>query len=770
MHSVNSLLLDPHGDAPVPASCQLVDNELDWLRETANVGASVPQVVVRGQALTQWARTWWEIQGGRCTELVSPGYTLQRLVPALPMAEAQGVARELHALWGEDHWPVGLSVPTVLNALYPAAQAVWELAPSAEPEDVARAAGQWLTWLHKTDRYDWSTAHQPIVAAWLASWQQQEPQAEILMPLDPAAALVVHRAWVGLPGAPITRPIRQALTWAGPCPAPVPAEWLTAARQQWEADLPRFVVNRPADTDVGTAIAAWWTQVHSQGLHPDLLPISLSVALHYVHQNSAALTVGLLRVLRSSMPPDEYAELASRLPPPEPGPLPQEPEAVLRWTTEEYLPYRTWQAKQEKPDAAITATVRRHALAFGEWLLATYPSRLSGATHPYQHLYWTQHSRVHPQNASEVILWIIADGLGWADALHLAQQVRERSLGRIVTTEAAPCFGLLPTITHFTKVPVRTGIPFLRTLSRLPDLTAEMAADVRDHQDPVPRVRQLTGGQSLVWKPLQPDSAYHEKAEASTVRRNALGALDIMAQTIVAAAKEVPHAFGLRILITTDHGRMLGPGTRAVAVPDGFEAHGRVAYQEVPGSRPPESPDIEWLDPEYFNLPGWVGVVRDERSFLICRNDGSQVGGPDNFSHGGIWPEEVVVPWLMLQRDAVPVQVLGSATGRARIGLSGTAMLQLFNQADRPVRLRSLTLSWPTEAPLEIEINTALPGLQNTSVAVLLANWPNGLRITAAQLSITVELPDGSEQQFGLTNELSTDEFQTRQADLLGDL
>nr|GFD56036.1 hypothetical protein [Tanacetum cinerariifolium] len=72
------------------------------------------------------------------------------------------------------------------------------------------------------------------------------------------------------------------------------------------------------------------------------------------------------------MAPEDYTELARHLPPPEPGPLPIDPEAVLQWATDEYLPYRIWQAALEQPDEAAMTIVRHHALAFGSWLLANY--------------------------------------------------------------------------------------------------------------------------------------------------------------------------------------------------------------------------------------------------------------------------------------------------------------------------------------------------------------------------------------------------------------
>ncbi|TGE25202.1 hypothetical protein E5K00_08400 [Hymenobacter aquaticus] len=660
-------------------------------------------------------------------------------------------------------------MPTILGALHPEATTLWQAEPSAESAALSALTAQWLSWLLPTNGVP--SVSEPVLRAWVSRWQAESAAAYHLLPFSAAGARELLRAWCGLPDAAISYPEYQALSQLEECPLPLPVEWVAQAKQQWDDELRAQVAAAPAGTEAGLAAAAWWGQTRAAIRHADLTPAALDVVLRYLDEQPPVLSDDLLRALRGSLPAAEYTRLQKLLPPPEPTALPTEPEAVLRWVTDEYLPYRAWQAEQEhNPQAAATA--RTHALAFGEWLLGTYPAQLTGATHPYQQLYWTQSTRIKPQHANEVVVWVIADGLGWNDARLLARLVHELSHGNVAATQATPCFGLLPTITKFTKDPVRAGLPYQQLQLHQAQFKAEADSDVRDSQDPVSRARQLQGGQMLVWKPLQPDEAYHEKGELSVVRRSVRGILRNLAETIVDITRAVPRAHALRVLLTTDHGRMLGPCTREIPVPDGFEAHGRVAYRLGAGPAPELSPDIHWLDPNtWFNLPGWVGVVRDERSFRVCRPDGSQASGADNFSHGGIWPEEVVVPWLCLGRQVVPARISGSAAGRTRVGATGPVTLQLTHHGDHPVQVRRLVLAWPTTGTVrELSAAGTVWGKQTTTLTLSLADWPTGQRIGSAEVSIVVEQADGQELTFPLINQLSTDEFQTQQVDLLGDL
>ena len=512
-----------------------------------------------------------------------------------------------------------------------------------------------------------------------------------------------------------------------------------------------------------------WFETTRAGLSPELTRVAADVVVGHVRVHRAMLSQPLLRALRDVVAADEIAELAAWVPPPVPATLPAEPDAVLRWVTEQYLPYRAWQVLHG--DAGAADVSRAHAQAFAAWVCAA-PQRLSGTAHPYQHLYWTHSTRAQPLDAQEVVFWVIADGLGWLDARRVAQRVDELSRGVVTTTDAVPCFGLLPTITHFTKDALRAGLPYKQLIRQRATALADAAADVGDTRDPVTVLAAATGGSRVVWKPLKPDKVYHEKGDAAVVRRSAQAALDQLAGTIWAAVAGVPKDRAVRVLLTTDHGRLLSEGRRDVPVPSGFSSHGRVVYRvlDAPGPEPEPHPAIEWLSPEWFDLPDWVGVVRDERSFNVLRDDGTQQSGRDNFQHGGLWPEEVVVPWLTLVRDAEPVRLTGQVAGRARPGQWGTLRVQLINSTARPVRIRMVRMTGLSPTPVELPVDVTLGALQTEDLALTLPDWPTQLQTANVRTEAVVALPDGQEASFPLATTLTSDEMQIRPTDILGDL
>ena len=68
-----------------------------------------------------------------------------------------------------------------------------------------------------------------------------------------------------------------------------------------------------------------------------------------------------------------------------------------------------------------------------------------------------------------------------------------------------------------------------------------------------------------------------------------------------------------------------------------------------------------WLDPELYKLRLSRGVIALRRRRIYHqrqRRAATPRAGVEKFAHGGIFPEEVVVPWLVFGRDVVPTSTL----------------------------------------------------------------------------------------------------------------
>jgi len=155
----------------------------------------------------------------------------------------------------------------------------------------------------------------------------------------------------------------------------------------------------------------------------------------------------------------------------------------------------------------------------------------------------------------------------------------------------------------------------------------------------------------------------------------------------------------LHVILTTDHGRLLGTSPRCVPVPAGMHAHGRAAWgrtpQDFPASGYMVDGNMAYLYGERFGLSEDVAIILDESAFLT--NDGRQ--GAERYAHGGLFPEEVIIPWIELERDVVPTQEVGAGiqvriTGKGRAGQPGVLDIEIANANEIPLVLSSVYLSF----------------------------------------------------------------------------
>ena len=458
---------------------------------------------------------------------------------------------------------------------------------------------------------------------------------------------------------------------------------------------------------------------------------------------------------------------------------PTDPVAALQWAINNYLPYRQWQVLQ--PDnTAAAAEAQALAQQFSDWYLTTYPAQLVGTSKPYQHQYWSLQAQ-QTVSSDECVFWIITDGLGWVDAQVLQQLIVDQAAGRLKVATSTPCFGLLPTITSHTKRPVRWAVPlpYVATsqkqyFARLP----QPPADMRNTDNLAAAVRGGAAGQLLVWQPLQPDEVYHQAGDPQTICAQAEGTLYYLANSIAQAVAAVPNSLSVRVLLTTDHGRLLSESPRTLEPIPGFTGHGRAAYRDkapntVPIPRPEGAEDtdtIRWLDPERFRLPDWVAIARSNASFKIVSLTGSMRGGTDLFPHGGAWPEEVIVPWIELHSHLVPLFVSGTLSGESRSNRPGQAKLRLVNSSPRSARLRRVTVSIPRLEPITEVFDVPLPASTELLQNFDLPRWPDTAQAGQTYVTILVETPDSDQHSFTLTADLRSTDLRQANSNPLDDL
>lgn len=306
--------------------------------------------------------------------------------------------------------------------------------------------------------------------------------------------------------------------------------------------------------------------------------------------------------------------------------------------------------------------------------------------------------------------------------------------------------------------------------------TVRREIDVQGHRDASRALQSAHAGDMVIWKPLEPDKTYHEVADASILRVHVENTLAALAENIVEAARAVPDSLSLQVILSTDHGRLLGQSRRVHPVPEGFAPHGRAATWSLPASTWGSLPfdgeglarcgeGVAILNPERFGLPFPVAVSLDEGSFL----DAAGRGGGESFPHGGLFPEEVVVPWIVLRRDARELQIQARASGKAKAGARGVILIEIENP--NPVRLQvlGLRLRLGTRDERALNVEGGAPPFDTFTLEAALEPWPQGGPARAASGSLLLARPDGQEFEVALEMAMDTDELQSRD-DILGDL
>lgn len=771
----HALLLDPIGDAPVPEGYVVVDTDVAWLRVSAKItNAIAPKVIVRGEERCRWAYKWWQALGGQTITCTSPSTQLIECCPSLTSSQARQVLLDL-----KDSITAKLPpLSDLLEKLYPGFSPYWQAKPYNAIALRSQAA-HWLNWLID-DTVTFPEHHVPLVNTVLAAWCKSFPDAAALFPITLEDAKTALTAWIGYEeNIASSIQLVKALKWAEQFPLPI-TSWITAANYSFSKQIVQILSGAIAEKQEQAALL-WWQKQNSKSQRSEIRLAALSALVQqlqsplFAHvaterlvselERSPVTTQSLMTVLRQLVPP------------PLPTTPPTEPASALQWVIQQYLPYRNWQARFSTNSAA---DVQLLSQTFSDWFLENYPTKLVGTISPYQQQYWAKRALKKP-SSNEIVLWVIADGLGWSDAINLQRQVISMAAGRLSLAVATPCFGLVPTITSHTKRAVRWAVPLQYTeaaRSAYFDQQPSPPADVRGIDNLAEAVQVAQAGQLLVWQPPQPDSIYHSPGNAQTIRNQAEGSLTGLAKSICEAVAAVPLTTSVRVLITTDHGRLLSESPRTLEPISGFTGHGRAAFRTNPPTikpipRPVEAVDtdsIRWLDPDRYSLPDWVAIARSDASFKIVNNAGTMRGGTDIFPHGGAWPEEVVVPWIELQSHLDAFVVGGSISGEARSNRPGKAELRLINSSPRSGRLRQVEINIPRQERLILEFDELMPGMIQIMKTIELPRWPDTAQAEKTLVSVLLETPDGEQHTFSLTSDLRSTDLRQTSVNPLDDL
>lgn len=713
------LLLDEHGDSPVPSGYTLVDDEATFLR----IMLEAERLQVRGARLCEWAAAVAQARGWTATRVTSPLRELQESCPELEEAHARDLIAALGVQLAHIERPL---------TAFSVARRLWSEAPIwGSPS--AQHAFHWLEWLIHSS---FTSAEAVLLRALATRWMTTAPElTHIYQASSAEAAWEQMQGWLG--------GVSTAVSWpAFPEPA-VPGWVLARLKQQWRL---------PSATDPD----GFFDGLTRNNAHRDLLHLAARLVASSYLQHSSRLTPRRLEELESYLDYNTLLQLRGAMLVEDPGAVPESLSDAMTWFVKRYLPYREQESR--RGDAVQRQRVAEIARDFGAWYLSLYAQACVGGMGAQQ-LSWRRVAQmVEDQDGMKLL--VVLDGMGYRDAQQLVGFIQEQS-SRLTLDSLDIALAPLPTVTSFAKPSLMRGLP-----PQLAQDAQAPGATERKDEAVIEALKADPPARLVIWTLVEPDKTYHQYQTPETAQIQVRGQLHSIAERITRIAHHVPEERRLRIIITTDHGRLLNAAERRVAVPAGMEAHGRAAWGTVNKVFDERGViiegDLAYLDPYRFSLPSTVAIVLSGDAFVTA----SGATGSEPFPHGGVYPEEVFIPWLIVSRDRQPVVLHGTVSGTGIAGTPGVLKLQIVNPSDVAVQLKTLELADLASFDLEHQ-----PIAPRTSVerTLTLMEWPSQRVAALLRCNLRYRLPAGDLRMIELPVQLESEELYS-QDDILSDL
>jgi hypothetical protein len=713
-----TIIADRHGYINPPADALVGIKTADYISIRRQIRVALDQdkllvIYTTNPVVLGWLSDLQRYPEHRVTwRVIDPGEEFSSLfgiAPTAPFTPARIAALQLHNLprvpnGANVHpltWVLGHRLGSVWQYDDPAAGhtsllAEWALAQTAplEAEMIALAQAQLERWsqqhpiyqaLHATSLADDSAN---LLVRWAlqryeASWRNAQPWGELPI----------------LDGEPSPIALLAALR---------------GRRESIQAYWNRQIAGASLDTRfIGTALTqmSGMSEAEFSALHTMLkrFPEALDNRLLQTIRNQFALLPSAQSVLRS---------LDKMVAPPEP-PLPDPAwpvEEWLRWATQQYMPYYAWVIQHDRGRNHQQAC----ALQYSDWLYAQYPSWLNDDRSPLLLRQYQDMAALIDSDDRIAVIWLIIDGMTWWQG-SIMREICERY--GLLPQSQFPGIAILPSITSVSKRALVTGQPTID----LAEPTIAEAARVKLARSSIPATVQYSLPAAI--ESLRQNNAIRVSVvlfnlidalahQSATFTDNAgiRGYLEELASQLSNAQQVcAEQSRQLHILIGSDHGSTLLPKDAAsVPLPNMVREIDDVWEPELPGQEA-QKPGTRAAATDLEHIPGvdqkaWYALNRDrfqlDRHYLVPRGYSYVKRRPSGWTHGGLTPEETIVPLLHLASERARVLALDMEfRGTLRVGQAGTIMALIRNLNPFPIQEVTLMVSGTTEETTHIDMN-----------------------------------------------------------------
>lgn len=414
-----------------------------------------------------------------------------------------------------------------------------------------------------------------------------------------------------------------------------------------------------------------------------------------------------------------------------------------KWATTSFIPYKFWLDQVKLPATEVLDKVEKFSNQYGDWLFTNYSTLIDD-----ERILTNSNVRQRAQqllsSPGSRLIWLIIDGLPDAYTALLMAALKKHGLNKI---EAEYALTALPTITAI-------GIPAL--LNGLRPDASSFISDSKKRKEALVQAfpnqkvafSNLTGNFAetldadadlccLHWREL--DTYQHrEDNEIEGTRADYIGhELDKRIGLLAAAMRANPDR-RTRLLISTDHG-----ATRCLRNESGIsnkkireaaaESHERCI--KLVGKLEHEHLDAE----ETYHLT--KAITHNQDDWVAARGYRYFGRNDHGYRHGGLSPEETIVPVLVAEMGIVTVkELVVSYFGKKELELGKTlkeVQFRVNNPNDFSVELRGLSIA--EDSKTEFVLPTQLAPNSSVTLKTRL-KLPSSLRPQDKSVSLTASL------------------------------
>ncbi|MFP4298980.1 MAG: hypothetical protein ACLFT0_14240 [Spirulinaceae cyanobacterium] len=393
-------------------------------------------------------------------------------------------------------------------------------------------------------------------------------------------------------------------------------------------------------------------------------------------------------------------------------------QKALKWVTESYLPFRRWEITINRSPTGKRAS-DSIANSFVEWIVKHYPD-LKLDPVPNSTLNYSVASRVQKLCEETPVLWVVVDGLGWLDHQELVAILTEKN-SMAVETALSPRFSILPTKTEYAKWSLYTQLlPNDSTWNAnagngFPRMgMGERYTDNRRHK--LYKALQDQKHQLYCWDSDELDKLYHQERDWQNLYQvQRPHTLEKIAREIEYCLAQYPHPEQLRVVISSDHGQMIGEIEQLTQCPEGITAKGRMGIGKTDDTR------FVVCEAGRFGLPHDVSIVKGAACLKAFNRtmEGEVIG-----THGGLFPEEVVVGVSVLRQfvERYPVIVFCEGEGKAK--QPGYLTITIDNSNEVPLTDLYLQINELTSLKTGISLKAIIPAKERVTLKIDLPEFP----------------------------------------------